>query len=76
MASTVTQLTPFRVQPIADANEVNMDSVEVQALGPVHAAELVLGETLSPRGSANRFRAMVWRLDERYSPISVKLFRR
>jgi hypothetical protein len=67
----------FSVQPcIAQGREIVLgECIHVEAMSPVQAAELALGESLSIQGEQNRARAKVWRLSDDYSPISTILYR-
>lgn len=68
-------LDHFSVQPVAEMDNRQGPCIHVEALGPIQAAELVLGETLANHGDPGRIRAIVWRLGDDFSPISIKLYR-
>lgn len=48
--------------------------IHVEARGPVQAAEIVLGESLVTQGKPGNVRAVVWKLAEDYTPVSLALF--
>jgi hypothetical protein len=65
----------FTVQPIeAGSEKAKSTCIHVDAQGPVQAAQIALGETLSLHGSPGCARAVVWRLGEDYSPVSITLY--
>jgi hypothetical protein len=72
----MTQLDHFGVQKCeVSGREIIVGTChDVDALSPVHAAELALGETLSLQGMLADARAKVWRLGEDYLPHSVLLY--
>ncbi|HEY4202102.1 MAG TPA: hypothetical protein VGM83_16230 [Devosiaceae bacterium] len=66
----------FTVQPFAEnGRRDNATCIHVEAMGPIQAAELALGETLAVHGTPDCARAMVWKLNDDYSPVSVTLYR-
>ena len=71
----VTQFDHFGVQKcVVSGGEIVVDACRhVDALSPLHAAELALGESLSLQGNVADTRAKVWRLGEDYLPHSVLL---
>lgn len=68
-------LDNFSVQPV-DPNGVPDKAIciHVEARSPVQAAEVALGETLVTQGPVARMRALVWKLADDYTPVSVALF--
>ena len=72
----MTQLDHFGVQKcVVSGRDIIVDVCRhVDALSPVHAAELALGESLSLQGHVADTRAKVWRLGEDYLPHSVLLY--
>lgn len=70
-------LENFAVQPVDATGEPKRGTcVSVEARGPVHAAELALGEILGPHGAPSQMRALVWKLADDYTPVSIPLFAR
>lgn len=68
-------LDTFSVQPVSpDGVPDKTVCIHVEARGPVQAAELALGESLVAQGPVSSLRALVWRLAEDYTPVSVALF--
>ena len=68
-------LRDFSVQPIENGMLVAKSScVHVEAMGPVQAAEQVVGETLSVTGAPEHARAVVWSLAEDFTPVAVTLY--
>lgn len=73
--ASVTPLKHFSVQPIADNGQPDKGTcIHVDAISPVHAAEIALGETLVVHSETHKPRAVVWRLGDDYAPISVTLY--
>ena len=72
----MTQLDHFGVQKCQVSGLEIVVGVcrEVDALSPVQAGELALGETLSLQGMLADARAKVWRLGEDYLPHCVLLY--
>lgn len=68
-------LDHFSVQPVDDMDNREGHCIHVEAMGPVQAAELALGETLVNHGDPASIRAIVWRLGDDFMPISIKLYR-
>lgn len=68
-------LEHFSVQAVTDASDIKTECIHVEAFGPVQAAELALGETLSTHGDPQSVRATVWKLGDDFSPISIRLYR-
>jgi hypothetical protein len=69
-------LDHFSVQRVADDGEPDKTGcIHVDALSPVQAAEIALGETLVIHGDRKLARAVVWKLGDDYSPMSVMLYR-
>lgn len=73
--SVMKPLDNFSVQPV-DPNGVPNKTVciHVEARGPVQAAEIVLGVSLVTQGKPGNVRAVVWKLAEDYTPVSLALF--
>jgi hypothetical protein len=66
----------FAVQLVAGRGGVDKSRcIHVDALSPVQAAEMALGETLVCHGAPDAARALVWRLGADYLPVSTRLFR-
>lgn len=72
----MSQLESFSVQKCAyDGDDVlTHGCVHVEALSPLHAGEIVLGEVLCIHGPIEKARARVWKLSADYSPVNVMLY--
>ncbi len=67
-------LDSFSVQPVSDGLPDKNTCIHVEASGPVQAAELVLGGTYVTYGKPGNARALVWKLAEDFTPVSIPLF--
>ena len=66
----------FAVQPMAAPGVPDKSRcIQVDAFGPVQAAQIALGETLVCHGTPETARALVWRLGADYLPVSTRLYR-
>ena len=66
----------FAVQPMAAPGVLDKSRcIQVDAAGPIQAAQIALGETLVCHGVPEAARAVVWRLGADYLPISTRLYR-
>jgi len=74
MTKTIPSLLHFSVQTVG--NDAENHTLHVEAQGPVQAAEIALGETLSVHGDAEQMRAIVWHLTDDFTPVRVTLYRR
>jgi hypothetical protein len=72
---TLTIAEHFTVQPLeTDTHKTKPACIHVDAQGPLQAAQIALGEKLCLHGSPGHARAVVWKLGEDYSPVSVTLY--
>ncbi|MGB3335823.1 MAG: hypothetical protein WBA73_01445 [Devosia sp.] len=67
-------LDSFSVQLVTDGVPDKNTCFHVEANSPVQAAELVLGATYVTHGKPADMRALVWKLAEDFTPISIPLF--
>jgi hypothetical protein len=72
----MSQLESFSVQKcIFDGIDVLAENcVHVEALSPLHAGEIALGQRLAANGPVEFTRARVWKLGDDFSPTSVMLY--
>ncbi|HZY67585.1 MAG TPA: hypothetical protein VFE52_03315 [Devosia sp.] len=66
----------FTVEPVGDPGDHVPTFIHVEAMSPVHAAEVALGESLQHFGSQDVLRAKVWTMGDNFTPTCCKLYRR
>ena len=67
-------LDNFSVQPVTGGVPDKNTCLHVEANSPVQAAALVLGATYVTHGKPADTRALVWKLAEDFTPVSIALF--